>query len=232
LEQRAVAAGHARAARLHASLRRSQAGFTGAVDDHFHGSIDPQPKEYTMSQVKVLNPARPHLQRSLRWALLATFVAVSSATALSAWAQPMGGMMGGHEGHGGMHGGPEHIGRMLDNMLDGLNATDAQRAQIKQIAQAAETDLKAQHEAGRALHEKQMQIFTAPNVDAAAAESVRAQLSAQHDQASRRTMQAMLDASRVLTPDQRAKLGERMKQREAQMHDRMQRMERERPAAK
>jgi periplasmic protein CpxP/Spy len=189
-----------------------------------------------MNTLNISNAARPAAQRRLRRVLLATLVAVSSATALSAWAQPM---MGGHEGRGGMHGGHEGgaggLGRMFDHMLDGLNATDAQRAQIKQIATAAETDLKAQREAGRALHEKQMQIFAAPNVDAAAAEAVRAQLSAQHDQASRRMNQAMLDAAKVLTPEQRAKLGERMKQRQAQMQDRMQRMERERaapPAAK
>jgi periplasmic protein CpxP/Spy len=193
-----------------------------------------------MNNTKLLNgsnAARPAAQRGLRRVLLAAVVAVSSATAMSAWAQPM---MGGHEGHGGMrggNGGPEgrdgagHMGRMFDHMLDGLNATDAQRAQIKQIATAAETDLKAQRDAGRALHEKQMQIFAAPTVDAAAAESVRAQLSAQHDQASRRMTQAMLDASKVLTPEQRAKLGERMKQRQAQMNDRMQRMERERGAS-
>jgi len=190
-----------------------------------------------MNAMKISNPAQPQLQaklqRSMRWVIAAAFVAVSSATALSAWAQPM---MGGHEGHGGMRGGHEgrdaagHLGRMFDHMLDGLNATDAQRAQIKQIATAAEADLKTQRDAGRALHEKQMQIFAAPTVDAAAAEGVRAQLSSQHDMASRRMTQAMLDASKVLTPEQRAKLGERMKQRQAQMNDRMQRMDRERAA--
>ena len=179
---------------------------------------------------KTMTLARPLMQRGVRWVVLATFVAVSSATALSAWAQPMpGGMMGGHEGPQGMMGSPEHMGRMLDHMLDGLNATDAQRSQIKQIAAAAATDMKAQHDAGRALREKAMQIFSAPNVDAAAAESVRQQMLAQHDQSSRRMLQAMLDASKVLTPEQRAKLGERMKQREAQMHERMQRLEREKP---
>ena len=185
------------------------------------------------SQPQVLNAARPALHHGVRRVLLATVVAVASATALSAWAQPM---MGGHEGHGGMHGGHEgrdgagHLGRMFDHMLDGLNATDAQRAQIKQIASAAEADLKPQRDAGRALHEKQMQIFAAPTVDASAAEAVRAQLSSQHDMTSRRMTQAMLDASKVLTPEQRARLGERMKLRQAEMNDRMQRMERERAA--
>jgi Spy/CpxP family protein refolding chaperone len=113
-------------------------------------------------------------------------------------------------------------------MLDGLNATDAQRSQVKQIMAAARTDLKAQREQSRALRERAMQIFAAPNVDAAAAESVRQQMLQQHDLTSRRTMQAMLDASKVLTPEQRAKLGERMTQRAEAARERMQRMERER----
>ena len=38
---------------------------------------------------------------------------------------------------------------------------------------------------------------------------------------------AMLDIGKVLTPEQRAKLGERMKQRQAAMAERMQRLERQ-----
>lgn len=124
-----------------------------------------------------------------------------------------------------MFGGPpEHVDRAVDHLLDGLNATDAQRSQIKQIAIAAAADLKAQREAGRGLREQGMQIFTAPTVDAAAAESLRQQMSAQHEQASKRMLQAMLDVAKVLTPEQRVKLGERMKERHAAMKDRMQRM--------
>ena len=49
---------------------------------------------------------------------------------------------------------------------------------------------------------------------------------AQHDQVSRRMTQAMVDISRVLTPEQRAKIGERMKERAAKMQERMQRQQR------
>ena len=38
---------------------------------------------------------------------------------------------------------------------------------------------------------------------------------AQHDQASKRTLQAMLDVSRVLTPEQRKALAERMASNDA-----------------
>ena len=156
-------------------------------------------------------------QRGLRLTLLGLLVAGASVVSMSAWSQDDGGHAMGGRGHG------MTMGRMGDHMLDGLNATDAQRTQIKQIMQAARDDLKAQREAGRALRERGMQIFAAPSVDAAQAESVRQQMVAQHDASSRRMLQAMLDASRVLTPEQRAKLAERMKERSARMQERMQR---------
>ncbi|MGD9834250.1 MAG: Spy/CpxP family protein refolding chaperone [Piscinibacter sp.] len=160
----------------------------------------------------------------MKWMLSGMVVAVAATFALSAWAMP-----GGH-GHRGMDGsGMMMGGRGVDRMLDGLNASDAQRTQIRQIFKGARDDMKAQREQRRALHERGLQIFSAPNVDAAAAESLRQQMLQLHDQASKRRMQAMLDASQVLTPEQRAKLGERMKQRGEMMRERMERIERERP---
>ena len=162
-----------------------------------------------------------------RWMLISVLVVAAAAVAVSAEAQERPPGMGGGAGHGMMFGSsPEHLGRRIDHMLDGLNATDAQRAQIKQIVMAAAADLRAQREASKGLRERGMQIFAAPNVDAGAAESVRAQMQAQHDQASRRTLQAMLEVSKVLTPEQRAKLGERLKQRGAMKQERMDRVER------
>ena len=179
----------------------------------------------------VTSPRAAAGQRALRWLVAGVLLAVSATVAVSAWAQHAPGGPG-HHGMGGpgmFMGSPEHMGRMIDHMLDGLNASDAQRTQIKQIAQAAATDLKSERDAGRALREKSLQIFSAPTVDTAAAESVRQQMLAQHDAASRRMLQAMLDISRVLTPEQRAKIGEQMKQRSEMMRERMQRMEREQP---
>ena len=164
-----------------------------------------------MDRMQVKAGASQPSGRGLRWVVLSMLVAVTATVAMSAWAQPM---RHGPGGGGMMFGGsPERVARGVDHMLDGLNATDAQRTQIKQIAQAAAVDLKAQQEGTRALRDKSLQIFAAPAVDAAAAESVRQQLTVKHDDASRRTLQAMLDVSRVLTPEQRAKLAERMKQR-------------------
>ena len=182
-----------------------------------------------MSNAQMTRACAQPLHRGLRWVMLSMLVAASATLAISAWAQPMRHGAGG--GGGGMMfgGSPEHVARGVDHMLDGLDATDAQRTQVKQIAQAAAVDLKAQREVSRALREKGLQIFAAPVVDAAAAESVRQQLGVKHDEASRRMLQAMLDVSRVLTPEQRAKWAERMKQRGAHMQERARLMERQQP---
>ena len=114
---------------------------------------------------------------------------------------------------------------MIDHMLDGLNATDAQRAQIKQIFAQAATDLKGQGAAARDLHRKGMEVLTAPAVDANAAEQVRLQAMQLHDQMSRRMTQAMVAAASVLTPEQRAQFGAHLKDRQARMEERTKRME-------
>jgi len=184
-----------------------------------------------MFKMKFLSAPAHGVGVVFRWMMVSVLVIAAAAVAVSAEAQERSSGMGGGGGDHGMMmfgGPPEHMGRRIDHVLDGLNATDAQRTQIKQIAMAAAADLRAQREAGKGLREKSVQIFAAPNVDAAAAESVRAQMQAQHEQASRRTLQAMLDVSKVLTPEQRARLGERMKERGALMKERMDRTQRER----
>ena len=185
-----------------------------------------------MTRTNVTALRRQGVSQPARLLAAAVLAIAAIAAAPGAHAQGPGHGAHGGGGHGAgmmMFGGsPERIGRMVDRTLDGLNATDAQRTQIKQIALAAATDLQAQREAARGLRERGRQLFTAPNVDAAAAESVRQQMLAQHDQSSRRVLQAMLDVSRVLTPEQRAAIGQRMQQRQQRMQERMRdRMQRE-----
>ncbi len=181
--------------------------------------------------------------RGVKAAVAGVVLALAAGAGVTAWAQgPHGGGHGRHmHAMHGMHGGggmfmgsPERI----DRLLDGLNATEAQRTQIKQIARAAAQDLRAQRKEGRALRDQAAAIFTAPTVDAAAAESLRQQMLARHDASSRRITQAMLEASAVLTPEQRVKLGERiesrkqrMEERRKRMHERHERMKQERSQA-
>jgi protein CpxP len=147
-------------------------------------------------------------------------VAVLGTAALAAWAQAGPGGPGMHGG-GAMMGLPMQ-GRMVEHMLDSVNATADQRTQVKQIASTAAADLKAQHDAGRALHQQAATLFAQPVVDAKAAEALRQQMMQQHDQASRRMLQAMLDVSRVLTPEQRKQLADRMAQRQSMMQRHLQ----------
>ena len=129
---------------------------------------------------------------------------------LTVQARPM--MERGEHGPAMMFGVGPH---MTGHMLDSVGASDAQRAQIKQIVQAAMQDLKAQRVAGRQLREQGLALFAAPVIDANAVEAVRQQMSAQHEQMSKRMSQVMIDVSRVLTPEQRAKLVERIEKRQA-----------------
>lgn len=165
--------------------------------------------------MKTLTSTSP-ISPGTAWRMLLTtlVVAVAAGVSQTALASPFGGHDG-HPGAGGhgMMGGPHRVERMLD----GVNATPEQRAQIKQIMQAAHTDMKAQREAGRKLREQSQALFAQPNVDARAAETLRQQMLAQHDQASKRGLQVMLDVSRVLTPEQRKTLAERMDKRRSMM---------------
>ena len=120
---------------------------------------------------------------------------------------PMGGMSGMFMAHP----------RQMERLFDSIGATPEQRAQIKQIADAARADLRAQRQAGAPLYEQAQALFAQPIIDEGAAEALRQQMLARHDQTSKRTMQAMLEMSRVLTPDQRKALADRMVERRATM---------------
>lgn len=116
---------------------------------------------------------------------------------------------------------PEHAERMVDRLLMGVdNVTAQQRSQLLSIGREALRDLAGQREAGHKLRERQRQLLVQPTVDAAALEQLRQQMLAQHDQMSRRRTQALLDASRVLSAEQRTQIARRMEARAERMHDR------------
>ncbi|MDP2005192.1 MAG: Spy/CpxP family protein refolding chaperone [Rubrivivax sp.] len=166
--------------------------------------------------------------------LVATLgIALAATLAQTAMAQPAGGPgmgmgmgmgmmdqggpgMGHHGRQGGKHG-MGMDGRQMTRMLDMVAATPEQRAKIKAITEAARTDMSAQREAGRALHEQSRAIFTQPNIDANAAEALRQKMLAHHDQASKRMLQMKLDLAAVLTPEQRKTMADRMAQRGTMM---------------
>lgn len=134
------------------------------------------------------------------------------------------GPMGGPSGSGGPGGPGGMFGGMMTRLLDRVNATPEQRAQVQQIMQANAAELRSQHETGRALREQAMALFAQPTVDAAALEALRQKQLALHDAASKRMSTAMLEISRVLTPEQRKQIADYMSQR----REMMQRHQRER----
>jgi len=148
----------------------------------------------------------------LKFAALALVMAGSLSMAQAQGHGPRGGMM---------MGGPGMMGGHAEHMLDAVDASDAQRAQIKQIMDAARADLKATHDSARALHAQSLTLFAAANIDAVSIEALRQQQQALHETISKRMSQAFIDAARMLTPEQRAKLAERMKKQQARMAERM-----------
>ncbi|HRH89763.1 MAG TPA: periplasmic heavy metal sensor [Rubrivivax sp.] len=149
-------------------------------------------------------------------------LALAGLAATSAQAQPGPGGPGGQPpmmafGHGG-HGGPGGMfDGMLTRLLDRVHAPPEQRTQIQQIVQANAGELRAQREAGRTLREQAMALFAQPTVDANALEALRQKQLAQHDAASKRMTAAMLEVSRVLTPEQRRQMADYMTQRREMM---------------
>lgn len=150
---------------------------------------------------------------------------VAMAGVLAACAQHgSGGPDGGHgwrHGHGGMQGAmdPQTMGRRIDKgvewVLSDVNATPEQKQKVSAIAKAAATELAPLREQHRAARKQVMQLLSAPTVDRAALEAVRAEQLKSAEAASRRVTQALADIADVLTPEQRVKLRERAESRMA-----------------
>jgi protein CpxP len=127
-----------------------------------------------------------------------------------AYAHGMGGMR-----HGSMD--PtemaEHLQVHVAHVLDEVDATPEQKAQVKDIVAAATKDLEALHQQNGGIHKELHEIFTAPVIDRAKLETVRAAHMQALDAASKRCATALADAAEVLTPEQRKSLGEKMAKR-------------------
>ena len=89
-----------------------------------------------------------------------------------------------------------------------LDATPDQQAKLQAIVKSAVTDLAPMRDKVRTTHQRVRELLTAPNVDRAAIEKLRAEQVATMDTLSKRIAQAVGDAAEVLNPDQRRKLGD------------------------
>jgi len=115
--------------------------------------------------------------------------------------------------HGGGHHGPNMAGRSSEDhlehvqaMLTKVGASDAQKSQIEAILKPALDDLKAAHDSHSAAFRQFHEAISAPSIDRARLETLRAGQVKSLDEASKRLVIAISDAAEVLSPDQRAAL--------------------------
>jgi len=117
----------------------------------------------------------------------------------------------------GMHGGPmseQGMEMHLDHvqaMLGKVNASDAQKKQIDGILRAGFADLKTARDAHHEAFAQAHALLTGPAVDRAKLEALRAEQIKSFDTASQRLVTAIADAAEVLSPEQRAALGEEIR---------------------
>jgi periplasmic protein CpxP/Spy len=111
---------------------------------------------------------------------------------------PDGGDMAG-PGHGPGH----HFAKRMDRMLDKVNATPAQRAQIRAVWDGLRPQMRALHQQKAELRRQMVAAMAAPKIDAAAIEKLRVQQVGLHDKMSALKTQAFVSAANVLTPEQR-----------------------------
>lgn len=143
----------------------------------------------------------------------AALVATASVASLS------GGPLGHFGRHGGSHGFDEDRVRFgIEWMLRGADATDEQVEAITRIATSAHDDLRGLHDDRDTLREAWHQALVAEEVDPATVESLRGDLVQRMDAASQRLAEAVVEASAILTPEQRAALAERHEERRGRRH--------------
>lgn len=154
-------------------------------------------------------PGRTAPKSPRRWlmgaALAAAFLAGGVTTAgLGAAAQDMA-------SHGAMGlTRPEMAHAMIAahiaKVLDAVGATPEQKTKIGGILRSGFAPLTALHGDMRQDHARWHELMTAPTINRAALESLRAGEIARLDKATRPMVQSIADALEVLTPDQRARL--------------------------
>lgn len=120
-----------------------------------------------------------------------------------------GGPHGEHDGQGGPGGFMQH---RMGKLLDAAAATDAQKAQIKAVWEPLHPQLKALRQQKGELHRQMGEALAAPTIDAARVEQLRRQSVQTMDKLSALTTQGMVTSAKVLTPEQRKILLQKMQE--------------------
>ena len=115
-----------------------------------------------------------------------------------------------HHGPGAGRNAEDHLEHM-QAMLTRIGASDVQKAQIEGLLKPAFEEMKTAHEAHSAAFTQFHEAITAPSIDRARIEALRAGQLKSLDEASKRMVTAIADAAEVLNPDQRAALAEQIR---------------------
>jgi Spy/CpxP family protein refolding chaperone len=107
-------------------------------------------------------------------------------------------------------GGPGMHGRRIEKILDRVNATPAQRTQIRAAWDGLRPQIKALRQQHHAVRKQMLAALTAPTINAADVEKLRQQASGLHDKMSALITQGMVATAQVLTPEQRRQAGEEL----------------------
>jgi Spy/CpxP family protein refolding chaperone len=108
----------------------------------------------------------------------------------------------------------EHVQWRVNRILSRAGANEEQKGKVSVIAKSAVTDLAALGIAPWETRSKVLALFRADKIEPEAFESLRAEQTAKWDAASKRLVQALVEAAQVLTPEQRRELTERWHRRE------------------
>jgi len=148
-------------------------------------------------------PAASRPGAGLRRALMAAaFAGTFIAGALTAAGVTVAAVATGMQ-HGGMH---AMVHAHIEKMLTEVDATPDQKARIDSILKGGMQSITPLHAKLAEAHGDLHRLLTAPVIDRAALEQLRAARMGDLDQASKVLVQTIADAADVLTPGQRAKV--------------------------
>ncbi len=174
------------------------------MSDHSDLSKTPQP----------IAPAAP-AGGFAKWAAIAALgiAAVGGIGVAGAFGETPRVLAAAWDGHGGWHGrqGGGFDGPGLFRMLDRLDLTDDQEDKIWDIADGVRRDSRPLMRDLRGTRLELATLLGASTVDPAAVEALRAKRMGDVDEMSKKLTSGLVAAAEVLTPEQRAKLLEEIK---------------------
>ena len=171
--------------------------------------------EPTNNQVDETNPTpAPRRFRSRFWGTLAVTVMVAGLVGF--FAQSAMSSEWGWRGHGRTLDPAqveERVEKMVAHLAIEIDATEEQEAQLTTIFTGAADELLALRERagdGRETAKELADLLTGPTVDPAAVEAFRVEKLSLADDASQIVATALISAAEIMTPEQRAEIGDKI----------------------